>query len=77
MRVDLAVAASTVLGQNLEVLINRVSPILIGMIVRAMLLSTVESLLAWIQLEVPRMILLLFPAMAELAAVLVLAAIRV
>lgn len=77
MRIDLAVAASTVLGQNLEILINWVAPILIRMVVRAMLLSTVEALLAGVQLEVPWMILLLFPAVAELAAVLVLAAIRV
>lgn len=77
MRVDLAVAASSILWQKDETLVDGVPPILNGVIVWTMIFLTFILQFAWIDFVIQRMILLFFPAMAGTTPVFILATIGI
>ena len=77
MWVYLTVAASSVFWQKFEIWVYRISPVHLRMIVRTMVLFALSVLLTWVNFKVARVILLLFPAVAVSASVLVLAAVWV
>ena len=77
MRIVLAETASPVLGQQFEVLVDWVPPILLGMVVGTVILFTLLVLFAGIYFVVSRMVLLLLPTVALLASVFVRAPVRV
>lgn len=77
MRVDLAVAASSILWQKDETLVNGVPPILNGVIVWTMIFLTFILQFAWIDFVIQWMILLFFPAMAGTTPIFILATIGI
>lgn len=75
MGIYLTIVASSILWKQLEIRIDRVSSIFLTVIVRAMLFLALLALFARVDLVGFWVILLLFPSMAEAAAILVLAAV--
>ena len=75
MGVYLTIIASSVLWEQLKIWIDRVSSIFLAMVVRTMLFLALLALFAWVDLVGFRVILLLFPSMAEATTILVLAAV--
>lgn len=73
MWVHLAVAAATVFGKKNEVLVNFLSSVFLVVKIWTMILFALFTQLTWVDLIVAWMILLLLPAMAEGASILVLA----
>lgn len=71
MRIVLTEAATPILGQKLEVLVDRIPSIFLRMVVGAMVLLTFLMLFARVYLVVARMVLLFLPAMTLRASVLV------
>ena len=73
MWVHLAVATATVFGKKNEVLVNFLSSVFLVVKIRTMILFALFAQLTWVDLIVAWMILLLLPAMAKAASILVLA----
>lgn len=77
MRIVLAEAASSILGKQLEVLIDRVPTVFLRMVIRTVEFLAFLMLFARIYFVVSGVVLLLFPAMALLASVLIWTTVRV
>lgn len=75
MGVYLTIIASSVLWEQLEIRIDRVSSIFLAMIIRTMLFLALLALFARVNFVGFWVILLLFPSMAEAATILILAAV--
>jgi hypothetical protein len=73
MWVHLAVATATVFGKKNEVLVNLLSSVFLVVKIWTMILFALFAQLTWVDLIVAWMILLLLPAMAKGASILVLA----
>ena len=75
MGIVLAKVSTAIFGEEFEVLIDWVATIVFGVVVGAVVFFALLILLARIDFEVSRMVLLLLPSMAMLATILVWASV--